>query len=173
MSSLDRKTISPSTWWITEKWARRHRERQFNKHLHWQNEWCFRGMQREGNVAMWSVSAIFVVAQYLRVTGWSIENNRAEFQKLGKASFSSTLMKKHKSPGPISWGKLVSACSTAVYTLQTEDGWKAIHGGSTKKLKFQKSEIESHKFCLCILFVCYIRVYMLMLARGHPCGCQK
>lgn len=82
-------------------------------------------------------------------------------------------MEKNKGLGAISWGKLVSACSITVFGLQTEDGWKAICGGSTKMLKFQKSEIESHKFCSCVLLVCYIRAYMLMLACVHPCGGQK
>lgn len=54
-----KKTISPSTRWITEKWVRRPRERQFNKPPHWQNERCLCAAQREENVVMRSVSAIF------------------------------------------------------------------------------------------------------------------
>lgn len=60
-------------------------------------------------------------------------------------------MEKNKGLGAISRGKLVSSCSITVYGLQTEDGRKAICGGSTKMLKFKKSEIESHKFCLCVI----------------------
>lgn len=87
---------------------------------------------------------------------------------IGEASFSSTLMEKNKGLGAISRGKLFSVC---FIDRQRMDG-RLYVVGQRKKLKFQKYEIESHKFCLCVLFVCYIRAHMLMLACVHPCGGQ-